>query len=319
MSAVDVSERLADVYAAMGQSIPAAKNRPDFVAHYTSMEALEGILKSSQIWLSNPAFMNDYSELIGGLAAAKQGLSRAVGTPIRDETLQKLFSRYQLTELDFFTRYASGTYVASFSEHKGSDDHGTLSMWRAYGANGAGVALVFDVKKFRKTDEFRPVLIFDSVTYKTQEERVSRFFDAFRLMISKMPKSVTNSELDEVASWMVGLAFREGLFTKDVGFSEEKEWRLVYCPPFTKVKLSGLIDYHVASGMIQPKLKLDLCSVDDLVEGGSRLDNLIARLIVGPTQAHEMRLEAVRIMLRKLGFGEVAGRVSYSAIPYRPS
>lgn len=37
--------------------------RPLRLAHYTSLEVLEKIIQTEEIWFSNPLFMNDYEEV----------------------------------------------------------------------------------------------------------------------------------------------------------------------------------------------------------------------------------------------------------------
>src|ERR1700720_1028320 len=49
-----------------GDSFPA--KRP-LLAHYTSIPALEAMLRSNEIWLSNPLFMNDMEEVRFGINA----------------------------------------------------------------------------------------------------------------------------------------------------------------------------------------------------------------------------------------------------------
>ena len=44
------------------------KERP-LLAHYTSISAMERILQNSEIWFSNPLFMNDLQEMRFGLGA----------------------------------------------------------------------------------------------------------------------------------------------------------------------------------------------------------------------------------------------------------
>ena len=41
------------------------------------------------------------------------------------------------------------TYVFCLSEHAKDDTDGLLSMWRGYGGNGNGAAIVFDAGKLR--------------------------------------------------------------------------------------------------------------------------------------------------------------------------
>jgi|SRR5665647_1080666 len=47
-----------------------------FLAHYTSLEAIENILTHNEIWFSNPLFMNDLEELRWGLRTGNDLLQR---------------------------------------------------------------------------------------------------------------------------------------------------------------------------------------------------------------------------------------------------
>jgi hypothetical protein len=50
----------------------AVENRP-LLAHYTSIDALEKIMKTGELWFSSPLFMNDLADLgrSGQVAQAK--------------------------------------------------------------------------------------------------------------------------------------------------------------------------------------------------------------------------------------------------------
>ncbi|MSO71064.1 MAG: hypothetical protein EXQ88_03500 [Alphaproteobacteria bacterium] len=42
-------------------------SKKPLLAHYTSLDVLENILKSNEIWFSNPLFMNDSEEVKFGI------------------------------------------------------------------------------------------------------------------------------------------------------------------------------------------------------------------------------------------------------------
>ena len=58
------------------------QQRP-LLAHYTSVETFEQILKVDQIWFSNPLFMNDWQEVRWGILKERVGRlpMRGSGTP----------------------------------------------------------------------------------------------------------------------------------------------------------------------------------------------------------------------------------------------
>lgn len=63
-------------------------------------------------------------------------------------------------------------YVFCFSEHAKEDTDGLLSMWRGYGGNGNGAAIVFDTAKLAAREE-SPIII-ANVHYGTAEARSTR-------------------------------------------------------------------------------------------------------------------------------------------------
>ena len=72
----------------------------------------------------------------------------------------------------FDTKVATDVYVFCLSEYEwAKQPDGLLSMWRGYGANGNGVALVFNTG-FLTTVPGSPLLI-SRVRYGTAEERAN--------------------------------------------------------------------------------------------------------------------------------------------------
>ena len=126
------------------------KDRPPYVAHYTSLEVLEKIMRDNELWFSHPFYMNDLQEMRFGIVEGFKifdAYSRdpefitACGTPERAAMITKIFGACFAA---FNLKHALEIYVACFSSHDDPDDaDGLLSMWRAYGANGDGAALIF--------------------------------------------------------------------------------------------------------------------------------------------------------------------------------
>ncbi|MBN9437157.1 hypothetical protein [Bosea sp. (in: a-proteobacteria)] len=60
---------LTDAFRALFSDIPENSLEHDrpLLAHYTSIDALNKILTSNEIWLANPLFMNDHEELRWGI------------------------------------------------------------------------------------------------------------------------------------------------------------------------------------------------------------------------------------------------------------
>jgi hypothetical protein len=69
-------------------------NHQPLLAHYTSIKVMENILTTSEVWFSNPLFMNDLQEMRFGLAegtrffSSSDNLRGAGGNDERAQLLQ---------------------------------------------------------------------------------------------------------------------------------------------------------------------------------------------------------------------------------------
>ena len=116
--------------------------------------------------------MNDLEEVRFGLIEGEKAvfssadLTAALGTPEGRNLFMHAFNFYGV---DYIENYLNDTYVLCFSEHDPADNDGRLSMWRGYGGNGRGAAIVIDTAKF-STLPTSP-LILAAVEYETTEGR----------------------------------------------------------------------------------------------------------------------------------------------------
>ncbi len=137
------------------------------LAHYTSMANSEKIIHEEKILLSNPLFMNDIEEMRFGLNVGHDLIVNKF-TPLGG-ILKNLSKEFLNIYQDFDNNLAINTYVFCLSEHDPKDTDGRLSMWRAYGGNGSGAALIFDLGKIRPNNN-SPLLI-TKVKYASVDER----------------------------------------------------------------------------------------------------------------------------------------------------
>jgi len=142
------------------------------LAHYTSIAVLDAIMSKDELWFSNPLFMNDVDELRFGMLEGFQAFHRneairqACGSDERYKALVDAFGGYYTR---FEREHALDTYVLCLSEHNPAEVDGRLSMWRGYGSNGNGVAIIIDTGMINANDG--SPLIFGRVEYASREER----------------------------------------------------------------------------------------------------------------------------------------------------
>jgi Protein of unknown function (DUF2971) len=314
-------ERVHSIFAAMWVDL----SRPDnfseklpLLAHYTSLSTLESIIRSNEVWLSNPLFMNDMEELRFGLLEAEkafhqhEGIRQACDTKQYD-ALRQAFDQ-QLSTLA--NEHALDVYVMCFSEHNISDYDGMLSMWRGYGANGNGAAIVFDTQKV--PINMNSPLLLEKVDYKTTEERL-KWIDA---KLNQFADLIKNSAIQIPMFYIpIHLLIQRfqlfALSSKHNGFDEEREWRMIYIKDRDREnKMEKFFHYLIQSDRVEPKLKFKVGQIPGM-EMDLKLTDVVERIILGPGVSSGMTLATVKRMLTLVGNKELASKVYGSTTPYR--
>jgi hypothetical protein len=290
------------------------------LAHYSSVQSLEGIVKSEELWLSHPMLMNDHEELRWGLLEGRRiflehsGLVEACETPERYQSLLSSFTYY----FDRFSNeYAHNVYVACFCKHAPNDDDGLLSMWRAYGASGGGVAIVFDTAKLSPREQ--SPLMLHPVSYLSTEERLGWIGIKLDQLASLLKKTRPRDEDLWYAAWHYFFRLKHfSIFTKHKGFAEENEWRLVYSPDHDETEeFTEMLGYCIDERGIHPKLKLRLGAHSSGL-AFVPLKEVVTSILLGPTASSYLSQVAVKRMLSALGQPELADRVRMCTTPFRP-
>jgi len=314
---------LEHLWASLWQQTAIGKNFPDdrpLIAHYCSISTMESVLKNQQIWLSNPLLMNDIEEVRFGVLVSRERYQSHEGLKAALKGLDKyeIFISYLESFFDDFSKNgALDVYIACFSKHSAEDNDGQLSMWRGYGANGNGAAIVFDTSKLKEVPE--SPLIIGKVDYATREQRIE-WIDSIIDIFSRLfvARNISDAELRAAALLLFERLLTFSLFTKHSGFHEEREWRVVYMGHRDSKKLLvNMIGYHIGPRGVEPKLKLELQPIDGGVDDTASLDNLVHKIILGPTAASELHKKSVERMLEHMGRSELLDRLVASTIPYR--
>jgi hypothetical protein len=169
----------------------ALETRP-LLAHYTSIDVLEKIMKKDELWFSNPLFMNDLEEVRFGMQQGarlfwqNQLLVEACGSLNRAQILTNAFAHFYNR---FDQEHVFDTYVFCLSQHDPKNTDGRLSMWRGYGGQGNGAALVFNTRFLTDSNPISP-LVFTRVHYATAEGRIEWLKTKFDAMVRNLQKRI---------------------------------------------------------------------------------------------------------------------------------
>ena len=296
------------------------KTKP-LLAHYTSIQTIEKIINSEEIWLSNPLFMNDLEELQFGLLTGVELFQQSkvvdeiCGKQKADDARQILTNCF----MDYDKKHALKVFVFCLSEHRPDDNDGKLSMWRAYGSGGNGAAIVFNTEPVFRW-EGSP-LIFAKVGYASTEERKAKL----EQLIERWCRIVADNQIPKDLFWLAPTNLFDifklfALTSKHIGFEEEQEWRVIYMPERDLHNmLTDGFSYVVGNRGVEPKLKLKFVSLPGSpTPSPVSLASFLDRIILGPSVSSPLAENCFREMLKQKK-PEFVDKVVASSIPLRPA
>jgi Protein of unknown function (DUF2971) len=300
-------------------------DEPLLLAHYTSVEVAEKILRDEELWFANPLYMNDLEELRAGIVLGSQLFPEfAVQAGAESSRNRRLVEAFNHCMAHLATEAVLDTYVFCLSEHDRSDMDGLLSMWREYGRKGNGAALVFNTQKITYRSDHP--LIITKVNYASPDERTQQIRGGLTdwaqiTRAMNLPEDRLYIAAYAAFSFVKSLA----LATKHRGFSEEREWRVIYVLERDPLGyLKSRLDYFIGPRGVEPKLKYKLGFVlrpesgpqIDLPTGA--LSEILELIILGPSISSPIARSAFIRMLQRIGKGSLSDRVFSSTIPLRP-
>jgi hypothetical protein len=269
---------------------------PDILYHYSSVDALYGIVSSKAIWASNLHYLNDSQEFKLGIEIARKLLERKKNETIDNNitVLNKL-----LESLNQFKN--TDVFVVSFTEKK---DH--LSQWREYCPSQGGYSLGFSSKLLQSRAKEHGFKLCRCVYESSKQEQLVQ--DIINYLLSAEFNDIQISD-DENKS-QIRLAFFLLHFLplapllKNSSFSDEKEWRLVsLSTPNNKY-----IKYRPDGSMLVPYFEFNL------TEGSQALD--LHEVVIGPNLHSELAELSIKEFFKSL-FPEKMPKVNVSKSSYR--
>jgi hypothetical protein len=299
------------------QPRPAAGTLP-LLAHYTSIQTLERIAQTGEIWFSNPLYMNDVDELRYGIGLGVHAVRSHAGLrqACPPDHYNALLDAFDKLHAEFDNDSAFDVYVFSCSVHDDEiGDDGLLSMWRGYGGDGNGVAIVFDLGPLLAAGD-APLLVrrVQYLSYEQSEAWIAGKLQAFAAELARLRTPLEQMEAAAAALFERIKLF--ALFTKHRGFHEEREWRVVYLRENDRDEvLTQQLHYAIGSRGIEPRLRFTTGALEGMGQGLA-LRDMVQRVILGPVLATPLALRSVQRML-EIYQPAWADRVTRSSTPYR--
>lgn len=285
--------------------------------HYTTLEGLQGIIDSSDLWLTESQFLNDASEVNHGIELSREIFNELniSASPI-NEFLQEVIN----TPSEKRPRIN----IACFSNAQDS-----LSQWRAY-SGGMGVSIGFRTMDFLRSFGY-PDCRLNYVLYDDNKKRLLlRTYFKFKVeayerdstrKIKVLERDLSYREHLPITGYdttLQYLYFELMNSLKHSDFVDEREIRLFYTEHKSILNSfdleSAKVRFRKGNGFLVP-----YTTIGDIRTAGRRdfkKDQLaIAEIMIGPHERSELAALSVRRLLDERGYHEVD--VVRSKSPYR--
>jgi len=262
-------------------------NKPqEIIFHYTDINGLIGLISTGCVWATHSSRLNDSSEnKLGFKLVANHVQDNLVNSS--KQLLEKVLLRFQSTE----------TYIACYST-----ESNLLGQWRNYTGEKVGYSLGFETKYMATIDDRMPPL--EQVIY--NDNKAKALID---ILLSRVDEFLNQQPFGEVeVGYLLGMIEATlsniACIIKHQKFEEEHEYRHIYQPENTKLKLKrgfrngqfGLTPYVEVGFMEKNKLPLKT-------------------ITIGPCQSFEQESNALKLLLTQHKYENV--EVIESGIPPR--
>ena len=270
------------------------------LAHYTTADALFGIVEKKAVWMRNARHMNDKREVEFSRTSFFNYMKKENGNRDFSDLINSIHSNsYDEVvhqEVAVANSIYNQTYLTCLSlHHKVDDRHGKLSMWRGYGNGTVPVTIV--VNRDQVMGNGIPGINGNPVRYFDENgDWVKQFIE---LLKNHRTDLASQSKVDFVNQVRYFL-FTMYLSIKHLGFSEEKEWRLFYLP---EVYYSKLMDENkdiiCFNGYPQTIYKIPLDGKSYNNGTVLSIDNLVDEIIIGPCSEPALAHDAIASLMQR--------------------
>jgi hypothetical protein len=203
---------------------PFTETVPETLWHYTTGDSLIKIITSGKLWATQVSCVNDRTEVRYAARLYKEALEAIATTQTLTPDEQNLYQH--IVNVFSEETNASGWFISCFSQVE--DD---LSQWRAYGGNGEGFAIGFDMGQLHclsAHDDCHLVKVnYDPAVHRNIVSDVAKatfgFYTKGLSVTGRNPKDWTE---DFLSAWGDIIPYLAPIM-KVEAFKDEKEWRIV--------------------------------------------------------------------------------------------
>ena len=280
--------------------------------HYTSLDAFYSIMTHRKLRLTSVKSTNDPSEFLFGKMIIERALKETLEAAHKDHQKILELALNGLSIRDF------RAFVFCMSEAVEDEaDVGELSQWRLYGADGRGVALVFDISTPANKDKLvnlvsipRRVVYGEVDGLMLAKQEITAFLDGIATLPADTRDYLAKNAMG-AAGYLANCVFWLPSVIKHKAYRHEREVRLV----------RGDIGEHVGNPLIfyekgsirRPAIELPIAETIG-VSPNFYQHSPISKIIIGPSGDQAAIEDSIRFFLDAKGWHTPVVR---SDIPYR--
>lgn len=287
------------------------------IYHYTSLDGLQGIIESGDMWLTESAFLNDADEISHGMQLSQEVFK---SVQLTSEPIEDFLRNVIQTPLDKRPRINIGCF---------SSARNNLGQWRGYGGN-VGISISFRTKDFTRAFGY-PECKLEGVLYEEAKKRslIKTFFlfyaEAYRRDLKRKIKVLErdNTYRDHlpITGYDIGLQslyFELITSCKHSDFIDEREVRLFYVEDQSTLNGFDLrpakTRFRKGNGFLVPYTTIEDIRIS--TRNDFKKERLpIDEVMVGPGPRADLTALSIRRFLDNHGYSDIP--VVASPSPYR--
>lgn len=265
--------------------------------HYTSFEALFGILKNKEIWFGNALSMNDRKEIEGFIEEIKSAISERLNI-----SEQKLCDDF--FDRTFQTIKQNLTFIMCLSKLK--DD---AAQWERYGDNARGVCIEFDSLNLLSLIYYKSSKHLSYISSPVFYEWNPKNHELYKILSTYFSTGNISASFYNEKSLIENMIATACSY-KHISFGNEQEVRIF--TPWNDTSNPN-IQFHTIGGEIKEYLHVnlkELCS-EEKIEYGS----LFKKLIIGPRSNQSTYV--LKDFVISCGLNDLANNIVMSECPLR--
>lgn len=293
-----------DNFAAEIQKRLFAHQPPTSLWHYTSIEALHGIVSTKSLWATNIHYLNDPKEVGHAIDLIKDEIRQRAASAIDP-------ARKVLDQMQQYLSTSFGLDLIFVTSLTRSEDD--LSQWRGYCRSGTGLSVGFDSSHLGHCAEKQNFLLGPCI-YDYDEKRriISWLLDQIVDAVAQNGEADTKTAHPTQSYFPTLRIYQRMLLLttammKHHTFKGEDEWRLI--SPIYESYKEAPIFYRCGKSMMVPYLLFKL-ETDKSLCG-------IRKVVIGPGPNMELSCRSVLMFLAKYGVKQEPISTRPSRIPYR--